>query len=243
MTAALACTVKLIRSVDDLVSHCDAFNFLQDGLPTPASASRWRRGREVSEDLQVIVMGKSGYGKSTTLNSLIGEVVFDTSDTEGCTRIMQSVEFKFPSAVGLHYFSLADLPGIGENPQLDAEYIELYRAALEKAHAVIYFMRADQRDYSIDEWVFGELFQQRAARAKVIVALNAIDKVEPLNRRQPVEISADQWNNVGLRIAGISKKLKLATTAIVPISATAQINTHRLVARLSELLLPHMQPG
>jgi predicted GTPase len=138
---------------------------------------------------------------------------------------------------------LADLPGIGENPQLDAEYIELYRAALEKAHAVIYFMRADQRDYSIDEWVFGELFQQRAARAKVIVALNAIDKVEPLNRRQPVEISADQWNNVGLRIAGISKKLKLATTAIVPISATAQINTHRLVARLSELLLPHMQPG
>ncbi|MRW85345.1 hypothetical protein GJ698_14765 [Pseudoduganella sp. FT26W] len=243
MTAALACTVKLTRTVDDLVAHCDAFDFLQDGLPVPSSASRWRRGNTVSEDLQVIVMGKSGYGKSTTLNSLIGEEAFDTSDTEGCTRVMQSAEFKFASTSGTHYFSLADLPGIGENPQLDAEYIQLYRAALEKAHAVIYFMRADQRDYAIDEWVFSELFPSRAERGKVIVALNAIDKIEPMNRRHPFEMSAAQWQNVDLRIASISKKLKLVTAAIIPISAAEQINTSRLVGRLSKLLLPHMQPG
>jgi predicted GTPase len=81
----------------------------------------------------VVAMGKTGYGKSTTLNTLLGEEAFETSDIGGRTRRLQSVDYHFCVPNDKYYCSFADLPGLGENRALDIEYYPLYRNTLRCA--------------------------------------------------------------------------------------------------------------
>lgn len=110
---------------------------------------RWQRaeGTRHSHDLQVVFLGKSGYGKSSLVNALCGLPAMATSDVAACTRVIQSVEYAIHPE---HYLSLADLPGLGESQQRDREYLRLYREIIRKADVVVYALRADCRDYSID---------------------------------------------------------------------------------------------
>ena len=238
---SLLCTIKLQKSIKDLIKNRASFCFLEKKMPIASLATTWDRGDVVSKDLQVIAIGKSGYGKSTTLNALIGEPAFETNDTQGCTRTMQSAEYSFPTCDENFNFSLADLPGIGENPELDKGYIDLYRVAINKSHVVIYFLKADQRDYSIDEWAFSRLFQASEDKRKVILVLNAIDKVEPLSRRRPFVLSAEQQLNIDIKISNICKAFGVAQINTVSISALENINTDVLVNRIRDLLVPYMQ--
>ncbi|WP_299791669.1 GTPase domain-containing protein [uncultured Shewanella sp.] len=239
----LHCSVKIERDVPALVQRRNSFAFLHNRQPVLSLASSWRRGDNQSHDIQVIAIGKSGYGKSTTLNQLVGEDVFDTNDIEGCTRVMQSAEYRFQTHEALCHFSLADLPGIGETPNLDHEYINLYREAIKKAHSVIYFLRADQRDYTIDQWAFSQLFKTPDEKRKVILALNAVDKIEPLNRRVPFELSREQTHSLQLKLQRISTLFALSEDQLVTLSATEQFNMDSLVDKLAKHLQPYLKEG
>lgn len=46
----------------------------------------FNRDDRKTEDYQVLFMGKSGYGKSSTINALIGQNAMITSDVEACTK-------------------------------------------------------------------------------------------------------------------------------------------------------------
>jgi small GTP-binding protein len=237
----LRCSVNVTRDVLALVHNRKAFAFLIDRQPLLSAASIWQRDDGDSHDVQVIAIGKTGYGKSTTLNQLVGEEVFETNDIHGCTRVMQSAEYRFQTAKGQYYFSLADLPGIGETPELDKQYIVLYRQAIQTAHVVIYLLRADQRDYSNDLWAFSELFRTSFERRKVILVINAVDKIEPLNRCLPFELSWEQMQSLELKLTQLSAKFNIPEDRIVAVSATEQFNLDKLTHKLAEHLLPFLQ--
>ena len=42
--------------------------------------------------VQVMFIGKTGYGKSTTLNRIVGKDVFDTDDISSCTKELFSAD-------------------------------------------------------------------------------------------------------------------------------------------------------
>lgn len=237
----LRCSVNVTRDVLELVHNRKAFAFLIDRQPLLSTASIWQRDNGNSHDVQVIAIGKTGYGKSTTLNQLVGEEVFETNDIHGCTRAMQSAEYRFQTAKGQCYFSLADLPGIGEKPELDKRYIALYRQAIQKAHLAIYFLRADQRDYSIDLLAFSELFKTASERRKVILVINAVDKIEPLNRCLSFELSWEQVQSLELKLTQVSAKFDVPEDRIVAVSAIEQFNLDKLIHKIAEHLLPFLQ--
>ncbi len=241
ITLSLECVVKLEEPIDALEKRRASFGFLKHMRPIRESAATWMRETEESNDLQVIAVGKSGYGKSTTLNTLIGKEVFQTDDNVGCTRRMQSAEFKFPITDGTSYFSLADLPGLGENPRRDAEYRDLYEMAFNKAHAIVYFLRADHRDYSVDLRLFDDMLRYADYKAKLIIALNAIDKTPPLSRSTPFVLSGMQQANIETKIAEVSKLFSLPTDHVVPLSGLEDYNTDLLVNKLYEKLYPYIE--
>ena len=214
----LQCNVVLKGDLPALCQSLPGFRVLERSSLIPGKGVTWNRSGKTSEELQIIVMGKTGYGKSTLLNRLAGRNVFRTSDTQACTRQMESVDFPLPYGRN-QYFSLADLPGIGENPQRDREYIDLYRRTLRQASLVVYVLRADQRDFSKDEWAFSELFPTDVQRSKVVVALNAVDKIEPLCRSLPFQLFPEQVRNLVRKIRTVSSTLKIDEHQIVPVSA------------------------
>ena len=214
----LQCSVVLNGHLPTLCRTTPGFGVLERSWLISGKGVTWNRNGKTSEDVQIVVMGKTGYGKSTLLNRLVGEDVFRTSDTQACTRRMESADF--PLLFGRNqYFSLADLPGIGEHPQRDREYIDLYRRTLRQASLVVYVLRADQRDFSKDEWAFSELFPTDVQRSKVVVALNAVDKIEPLCRSLPFQLFPEQVRNLVRKIRTVSSTLKIEEHQIVPVSA------------------------
>ncbi|OLF75191.1 hypothetical protein AWH60_11255 [Pseudoalteromonas haloplanktis] len=239
---SLKCEIKIQTDVIDLIQRRESFSFLHNKVPDLSLASKWTRGDTISNDIQVIVIGKSGYGKSTTLNSLVRQDVFETNDVEGCTRVMQSAEFQFETKGEYCNFSLADLPGIGENPELDKQYITLYRRAINKAHLTVYLLRADQRDYSIDQWAFSELFKTFAEKNNVIVVINAVDKIEPLNRMFPFVLSSAQSINLKDKIETICSLFDITEQQVLPLSAVENYKVDELVSKIGEKLESYLQP-
>ena len=234
----LRCVIRAERSIDALALVRTAFSVLPDYLPDEASAVAWNRKQIQSYDLMVVALGKTGYGKSTTLNTLLREEVFETSDISGCTRKLQSVEYRFEGTERHYFCSFADLPGLGETAELDAKYYPLYRDTLGKAHVVLYFVRADQRDYSVDQCAFDELVAAAGASHKVILVINAIDKIEPLNRSLPFAPSREQQRALDQKLETLSSIFSVQRSSIVAISGAENYNLDEL-ARMITTRLAH----
>jgi len=239
-SAKLRCVIKAERSIDDLASVRAGFSVLPDYLPHKARATAWNRKHGVSHDLMVVALGKTGYGKSTTLNKLLQEDAFETSDISGCTRKLQSIEYRFVGDGGQYFCSFADLPGLGERTELDAEYYSLYRRTLANAHVVLYFVRPDQRDYSVDHRAFNELVAGANASDKVILVINAIDKIEPLNRSLPFVPSPEQHRALDQKVALLSRMFLVDRSSIVAVSGSEDYNLDELARMITVRLGPSL---
>lgn len=198
---SLEVMVKGIYPIEDLIKRFPAVKSLRDISLKKCDDIRWNFDNNDIYELQVMFIGKTGYGKSSTINFITGENILKTSDIQACTKSLYSVEYRLPG--DNEFFSLNDLPGIGESAQADKAYYEWYRDMLSRSCCVVYVLRADQRDFSIDEILFKEMFQTSAERKKVILAINFADKVEPINRKG--EITQEQIQNLQFK-ANILKK-------------------------------------
>lgn len=201
----------------------------------PSPHRQWRRPDSggTSHDLQVVVLGKSGYGKSSLINALTGGRYMQTSDVAACTRTVQCVDYRIREG---HYLSLADLPGLGESADRDAEYLPLYARMLAKADLTLYVLRADSRDLAIDEQAFARLFPTPAQRARVILVVTACDKAAPVQRAAAREPSPAQMQTIEARLASLRRQFP-DVARIVPCSADTGWNLERLCDTLVEQLL------
>ena len=130
------------------------------------------------------------------------------------------------------YCSFADLPGLGENWALDLEYYPLYRDTLHCAQVVLYFVRANQRDYSVDQRAFTELVQASGATSKVILVLNAVDKIEPLNRASPFFLRRQQNVALAEKIDVLRGVFGVPESSIIPGAGTEGLNLEALASAI-----------
>lgn len=195
---------------------------------------RWSRNNDTStsHDIQTVFIGKSGYGKSTTVNSFFGQAIMGTSDVQACTREIQSFEFKIKDG---HYFSFADLPGIGESKARDEEYLALYAKIIQKADVIIYVLRADSRDFAVDELAYKHLFSTPELCSKVILALNCCDKIEPINRRFPFVPTSEQVQNMDKKTESV-RNIFNPKNKVIPYSASAEWNLAGLAEEIIQVI-------
>lgn len=186
-----------------------------------------------SYDKMILFVGKSGYGKSTTVNGFFGNRTLETSDTSACTRVCQCLEFHVEDN---HWLSLGDLPGIGENQQRDTEYLALYSGFFEYASVIVHVLRADTRDYSIDEHMTATLMNTPAIKDKVIYALGQCDKIEPLDRRARHTPSADQLINIDLKVQEVMNTFA-PKHPVIPYSAETGWNMAYLSDEIARVAL------
>lgn len=219
--------------IDDISSRYHQFSKLKNASVT-APHLKWRDTSTgaLSHHVQVAFFGKAGYGKSSTVNSFFGNSILKTSDIEACTRRCETLDFELSRGC---YLSLADFPGIGESEYRDKEYLKMYTDFLSSSTVVVYVLRADQRDLSVDESAYSTVFPNLDDKKKVIFALNCCDKIEPISRRASVEPSFEQSRNIDIKVKLIRELFK-PVNPVVPYSAATGWNmnllAHEIVVKI-----------
>ncbi len=219
--------------IDEISSRYSSFSKLKHAkIQSPHLKWTDKSNNAISHHAQVAFFGKSGYGKSTTVNAFFGNSILKTSDVSACTRECQSLDFELSSN---SYLSLADFPGIGENEYRNTEYLEMYRDFLSLSTTVIYVLRADARDYSIDESAYNKVFATNTAKKKVIFALNCCDKIEPINRTYSIEPSFEQTQNIVKKLNSVKGIFK-PINDVIPYSAETGWNMNKLADAMVSVL-------
>ncbi|MBE9144152.1 GTPase family protein [Planktothrix mougeotii] len=95
---------------------------------------------------KVAVIGKSGVGKTTTINNLFNGQ-FKTSPTTVGTTEAQIKEFTLSTGGAL---TVVDLPGYGRSEAEDREYEKIYQDLIPSCDLVFLILQADTRDFSDD---------------------------------------------------------------------------------------------
>lgn len=180
--------------------------------------------------LPAMFIGKTGYGKSSLLNRIVGLDVFPIDDIRPCTKEIDAAVYRLRERPS-HFLALCDLPGVGESERADRQYMEWYAGLLECSPCAVYVLRADQRDFSVDERVFQALFRSGEARDKVIIALGCADKIEPVSRG--MKLSEAQLEALEKKADKVSELFSIPSYRIFPCCAHTGYGVSDLVNEIS----------
>ena len=180
---------------------------------------------------QTMFIGKSGYGKSSLINSIIGADAFQIDEVKACTKELDTALFRMGQDEKT-YLAFSDLPGVGESRMADIQYRKWYRDMVLSSSCVVYVLRADQRDFSIDEDVFSELFYTEEQKENVVIALNFADKIEPISRSG--KISEAQWRVLEDKIEIIREKF--GVYSVIPCCAKTGEGITELISEIADIL-------
>ena len=182
------------------------------------------------DDLTVLFFGKTGVGKSSTLNSLFG-LNWATDNAVACTKEPQIASLERSHYKGFPYqqVRVVDMPGIGESLSNDESYIPYYEEWIPKTHSLVWVTQADTRAYKRDEIFLTKLLPLFEPSLFLIVALNKIDCLgvnedeTPFNFEEG-EPSHDQINRINEKIedvynifqSSIDGKINFTPKQIIP---------------------------
>ena len=145
---------------------------------------------------KVAVIGQSGVGKSTTLNSVFGLSNYTSNLAEGTTEIIEKV---FPMRDGFS-LSIYDMPGLNNDIDKDLEYEKLYKKILPGCDVIVYIINAHSRDFGEDCRILKDIVlpicNDNQVRENLIIAVNKIDTIgENINPNDP-ELQWDVIENM-----------------------------------------------
>ena len=131
----------------------------------------------IERPFRVAVIGQSGVGKSTTLNSIFGLTNYTSNLAEGTSEIIEKV---FPMRDGFN-LSLYDMPGLNNDVDKDAKYEEMYKQILPGCDVVVYVVNSRSRDFGEDCRILKEVVlpicNKNEIKDNLILAFNKIDTI------------------------------------------------------------------
>jgi len=237
-------TTKILYE-EDIESLGRKYSLLKDVNFSNSAFRDWRYtnthkfGYKNIKTLKLVFIGQTGYGKSSLINKLIKQNVFETSDYESCTKTLQSADYflhhKMKHENLAYHLSFVDLPGIGENNKSDEKYLQWYQCYIKEAAVILYLFRADKRDYSQDEFFFDHVFNKSKSK-QLICVISQADKIEPLSRG--LELSNNQKENLLKKEDYIKSKpfLKFEPIDVIHVSSHLDINIETLENKIIEKL-------
>lgn len=164
----------------------------------------------MSKPPRIAVIGKSGVGKTTTINNLFAA---DWTVGHLDTGTKEAKEASFETVSG-GKLAVVDLPGLGEDLDQDEIYKQIYQKVLPGVDVILYIMQANARDLEDDQAILRDivipLLEEQEKR--IVIGLNKVDKIGPGNWVESVNYpSREQEISIKDRTQDISQKLSHVT--------------------------------
>ena len=185
---------------------------------------------------KVAIIGQAGVGKSTTINSLFNlqERVSHVGDG---TQEPSENTIELPKGGRL---SVIDMPGLGQDIELDEKYKEFYRQVLPSVDVVLYVLQADMRALKEDQEILRDIVQNVMGNLKghLVVGLNQVDKLRPGNWNEKFNYpSPEQEDNIHRRCRDIQEKLsKSLSIKVEQVEYYSALKRYRLYELLAAII-------
>jgi len=187
---------------------------------------------------KVGIFGNSGVGKSSLCNALFGKNVAKISDVEACTRQPQRIFI----GAGKSGIELIDLPGIGEDPVRQREYVALYESLAPELDLVLWTIKADDRNYASGLEAYQQIFGKREG-LPVVFVITQVDKTNP-NREwdwDSFSPSEKQISNIAIKENDVSRRFDVSAKNIISVAVgeedpNEKFNVIELVDLIVEVL-------
>lgn len=161
------------------------------------------------------VMGKSGAGKSSLINAIIGRRVCKTGGVGGCTRTFQEEVI----SMGNRSIVFMDLPGVAESQARNTEYAQLYNKKIADLDLILWVIKVDDRANKDDEAFYNWLTKQYK-KERILFVLSQCDKAEP-NRDfdyQNFKPSPEQQHTINQNHLRISRDFSVPSNDVLPVA-------------------------
>lgn len=196
---------------------------------------------------RVALIGETGVGKSSTLNSLFNAGL-DISHTEACTQEAREIRVPLGSMLAsqmkidtveasLGDLIVYDMPGLGEGMGVHDQHLSTYDDILRRVDAALWILDAHDRAIEFAQTEMARL--DKALTTYMTFALNKVDMVFPGETAwyTPANLpNPEQEANIKLRMADVESKVQEALPhwqgRVIGYSATRRFNLPQLFAAM-----------
>lgn len=182
----------------------------------------------------ICVIGLSGVGKSSTINSMFGANRAVSATIRGTSRFdAETYDIESTKVAGLRLncrLRIYDAVGLGEDIDLDARYLRRYKSHLPKCDIALWIVAARNRAIALDQQYLQQLSR---VLPNLVIGLNQVDLVEPLDWVESTNLpSGAQQQAIGEivrdRRAKLVRYARQGDVAVIPYSALRYYNLQSL---------------